>query len=72
MEGGKLKGVRLDDERCLYPVELRDLPNDSPRVRPFPLTLDDVEDVYPGDVAQDGLTRFKESRKVMEGELATG
>ena len=33
---------------------------------------DDVEDVYPGDVAQDGLTRFKESRKVMEGELATG
>jgi hypothetical protein len=33
---------------------------------------DDVEDVYPGDVAQDGLPRFKKSRKVMEGELATG
>jgi hypothetical protein len=33
---------------------------------------DDVEDVYPSDVAQDGLARFKESRKVMEGELATG
>lgn len=30
---------------------------------------DDVEDVYPGDVAQDIVTRFRESAKVLEREL---
>jgi NAD(P)-dependent dehydrogenase (short-subunit alcohol dehydrogenase family)/uncharacterized OB-fold protein len=30
---------------------------------------DGVEDVYPGDVAQDVVTRFRESRKVLEREL---
>ena len=33
---------------------------------------DGVEDVYPGDVAQEWLARFKESPKVLERELATG
>ena len=30
---------------------------------------DGVEDVYPGDVAQDVMTRFRESQKVLEREL---
>ena len=30
---------------------------------------DGVEDVYPGDVAQDIVTRFRESQKVLEREL---
>jgi NAD(P)-dependent dehydrogenase (short-subunit alcohol dehydrogenase family)/uncharacterized OB-fold protein len=30
---------------------------------------DGVEDVYPGDVAQDIITRFRESQKVLEREL---
>jgi NAD(P)-dependent dehydrogenase (short-subunit alcohol dehydrogenase family)/uncharacterized OB-fold protein len=30
---------------------------------------DGVEDVYPGDVAQDVVTRFRESQKVLEREL---
>lgn len=33
---------------------------------------DGVEDVYPGDVAQEWLARFKESPKILERELATG
>ena len=33
---------------------------------------DGVEDVYPGDVAQEWLARLKESPKVLERELATG
>jgi NAD(P)-dependent dehydrogenase (short-subunit alcohol dehydrogenase family)/uncharacterized OB-fold protein len=33
---------------------------------------DGVEDVYPGDVAQEWLVRFKESPKVLERELAMG
>ena len=28
-----------------------------------------IEDVYPGDVAQDVMTRFRESQKVLEREL---
>jgi NAD(P)-dependent dehydrogenase (short-subunit alcohol dehydrogenase family)/uncharacterized OB-fold protein len=32
---------------------------------------DGVEDVYPGDVAQEWLARFRESPKVLERELAT-
>ena len=30
---------------------------------------DGVEDIYPGDVAQDIITRFRESQKVLEREL---
>ena len=30
---------------------------------------DGIEDVYPGDVAQDIVTRFRESQKVLEREL---
>jgi hypothetical protein len=30
---------------------------------------DGVEDVYPGDVAQDIWTRFRESQKALEREL---
>ena len=30
---------------------------------------DGVEDIYPGDVAQDIVTRFRESQKVLEREL---
>jgi NAD(P)-dependent dehydrogenase (short-subunit alcohol dehydrogenase family) len=30
---------------------------------------DGVEDVYPGDIAQDIITRFRESQKVLEREL---
>ena len=33
---------------------------------------DGVEDVYPGDVAQEWLARFRESPKVLERELAGG
>jgi NAD(P)-dependent dehydrogenase (short-subunit alcohol dehydrogenase family)/uncharacterized OB-fold protein len=33
---------------------------------------DGVEDVYPGDVAQEWLTRFRDSPKVLERELSTG
>ena len=33
---------------------------------------DGVEDVYPGDVAQEWLARFRESPKVLERELAAG
>lgn len=33
---------------------------------------DGVEDVYPGDVAQEWLARFRESPKALERELATG
>ena len=32
---------------------------------------DGVEDIYPGDVAQEWLARFRESPKVLERELAT-
>ena len=32
---------------------------------------DGVEDVYPGDVAQEWLARWHESPKVLERELAT-
>jgi hypothetical protein len=31
---------------------------------------DGVEDVYPGDVAQEWLERFRENPKVLERELA--
>jgi len=33
---------------------------------------DGVEDVYPGDVAQEWLSRFRDSPKVLERELAAG
>ena len=33
---------------------------------------DGVEDIYPGDVAQEWLARFRESPKILERELATG
>jgi len=33
---------------------------------------DGVEDVYPGDVAQEWFTRFRENPKVLERELAAG
>lgn len=33
---------------------------------------DGVEDVYPGDVAQEWLTRYRENPKVLERELAAG
>jgi NAD(P)-dependent dehydrogenase (short-subunit alcohol dehydrogenase family)/uncharacterized OB-fold protein len=33
---------------------------------------DGVEDVYPGDVAQEWIARFRESPKVLERELAVG
>lgn len=33
---------------------------------------DGVEDIYPGDVAQEWITRFRENPKVLERELATG
>ena len=33
---------------------------------------DGIEDIYPGDVAQEWLTRLRESPKSLERELATG
>ena len=33
---------------------------------------DGVEDIYPGDVAQEWLTRLRESPKALERELAIG
>jgi hypothetical protein len=33
---------------------------------------DGVEDVYPGDVAQEWLARWRENPKVLERELAEG
>ena len=33
---------------------------------------DGVEDVYPGDVAQEWLERWRESPKVLEREIAAG
>jgi hypothetical protein len=31
-----------------------------------------IEDVYPGEVAQEWLERWRENPKVLEGELAAG
>ncbi|MBS0318735.1 MAG: short-chain dehydrogenase, partial [Proteobacteria bacterium] len=31
-----------------------------------------VEDVYPGDIAQDWLARWRDNPKVLERELAAG
>ena len=33
---------------------------------------DGVEDIYPGDVAQEWLARWRENPKVLERELAAG
>ena len=33
---------------------------------------DSVEDVYPGDIAQDWLARWRDDPKVLERELASG
>ena len=34
--------------------------------------LDGVEDIYPGDVAQEWLARWRDNPKVLERELAAG
>ena len=39
------------------------------RTRSCAALRDGVEDIYPGDVAQDIVTRFRESQKVLEREL---
>ena len=36
------------------------------------ITKDGIEDVYPGDVAQEWVERWRDNPKVLERELASG
>ena len=73
----KLDGIRLLAFKHGREVRLfsrNRLPQDVPAVASAIVKAlrDGVEDVYPGDVAQEWFERWRENPKVLERELAAG